>query len=112
MNQRNPIGRPHERGAEHGQLARAREVEDVQVGGHVHPAEQVREHGKGSRGDSGQSGGQTIEAVGQIDGIAAPGDHHRHEDDEQPGSKVDDQILEERQRRCGRWDRVAGTTGL
>ena len=46
------------------------QIEDVEVGRHVHPAEEVGEHGKRRGGDTCQARGQPVQPVGQIDRVA------------------------------------------
>ena len=78
----------HQRRAEHRQFAGPGKVKHIEVGGDVHPAEQVGEHGKCRGGDAGQTGGQAVQTIGQIDRIARPSDDHRHKHHEQPGAKL------------------------
>jgi hypothetical protein len=98
LNQRKPIVAPIKAAQK---LARTRQVEEVEIAGHVGPPEQVREPREGRSRNARESRRQPVESVGQVDGVAAPGDHHRHEEHVEHRREVDDEILEERQR-CGR----------
>jgi hypothetical protein len=101
-------GAAHQRGTEHRQLPRTGQIEEVEVGGGVHPPEQIGEHREAECRDSSESGREPVEPVREVHRVARPGDHQRDEDDEEPRGKVDDEVLEERQRGRGRREDIRG----
>jgi hypothetical protein len=101
-------GRAHQGRAEDGQLSRPRKVEHVEIGGDIHPPEEIGEHRERRCGNSGQPGGQPVKSIGQVDRVAAAGDDQGDKHHEEPGREVDHQIFEEGERGRGRGDGIGG----
>src|SRR5690606_7504287 len=89
--------RPHERGAEYRELTGPREIEEIEKRSEIGAAQDVGKDRKCQRRNRRQPGGESIQAVGQVDRVAAAGNDGGYEEDEEPGRKVHHQVFEERQ---------------
>ena len=93
--QRNPSDAPTSDAAEHRQLRRLRKAHQQQVVGEHAVAGDVRQRGVRRRGDREDADRQTVEAVGQVDGVRL-GDQHEHRERQVPPAEIRNQPLEER----------------
>src|SRR4051812_6520505 len=71
--------RSHEGRTEYRELARAAQEIDVEVLTRIDASNDVGVKCESERSDRGQSGGEPVEAVGDIHRIARPGHHEGHE---------------------------------
>src|SRR6185436_3133709 len=71
--------RAHYRRAENRELACSAKIEDLEICGCVDATNDVRKQCQRENGNRGQSGGETVEAVSDVHGIARPRQHERHE---------------------------------
>src|SRR4051812_4814200 len=99
---------------EHGELAGARDVVDLQIVGEHGVAGEVGDQAKARRGDHHRHDRKAVEAVGQVDGIAGTDDDEGTKENVEP-AELEDEVLEERNCEPGRgWvaaqanQRVAG----
>ena len=89
-----------QRAAEDDQLAASRDIQDLEIIGDDLVPAQVHDYGVCRRGDADQPDGQTVQAVGQVDGVGRADDDDHDKRNVEP-AQVDEQLLHERHGQMG-----------
>src|SRR5438445_398507 len=93
-----------ERSANHGQLTGERIKRDLQIFRDLEITGGIRKKSVGERDRDGAADGETVETVGQIDGVGGTDDHHRKKNESEPPHVGDHGRFEERQIKRARLD--------
>src|SRR5207253_7597344 len=85
-----------ERGTNHRQLTGERIKRDLQIFRDLEITGGIGKKSVGKRDRDGATDGETIETIGQIDGVGGTDDHHRKKDEREPSHVGDHGSFEER----------------
>ena len=90
--------RADQRGQQHGELARARDVMEIEIVGEHGVADDVGDQAEHGRRHDHRPDRQAVEAVGQVDGVGGAHHHQHREEQETDDAQRQQHVLEERHR--------------
>ena len=101
LNQRNPEAGADNGAAQHRKLPGAGDIMDVEVFGEERVADQVGNEPEAQRNDDHGDGGQSVETIGQVHGIARADNDEAAEHEKKPAER-NDELLEKGKGERGR----------
>src|SRR5688572_3613917 len=92
--------RAHDCRAEHSELPCPPQIENLQIRGCIDAADHIGEQRQSQHRDRSEPGGEAVQTVGDVDGVARSREHERHEENVEPADGGNDEyVLVEWERR-------------